>query len=1324
MIQLERFLGMMDLDSPDTVIPKGLHRTARNGLFRGVPGNYRFEVVPGTTQIPNPYLPGTGINKTIGRHYDPVSQRLFSWNYNSGGLHGIYVYYTVLKTWYIIVQDGNNTNGEVLGFNASVRITGLEILYGDGNSGDLLFYINSNLLPCKLNINRMIASYTAMPLWTGGTYSPIQSSFLQVIKPPPNFPPPCVYENDTTVTTNNLLNALLQVGESFIYDDFEESVMSTGSQLPLPSDPFDPTDNLPQTRNCRIRILLQTGDQNVDKIRIYGRQTKAGVTSGWFIIDTLIKAQLGIANNTIYEYLFYNNGSYVTADPKFTVIDQDFVPQQANCQSLLDGTTIAYSGITEGYPFLNPSLNITTGDALGPGLYSINGTLLYAATNGIFTGSQPQITVYLTGVGVNDGSGNPTDLEKAPSTLYVRAKSGATDVSFSYNNGAGNRNIATLLFDLRGAATSAGWVYVSNTTNSLTLYYPTGNVVLQASGTLGISASVSPYASPILAFYPESAYAFGVVYRDANGRTNGVISNVQGQIKTAAYNYTLGEIPVITINLSGFTPPSWAVTYDLVRTDTLTYQKHLYWVSNQAFDNLGQNASTQFAYLSITNMADYNINLDQAAVQGTTSNVVSYQFTAGDRLRVLGRYDVLGNFTQLSYDYAIIGTVVNPVISGVMQTGTFLQIQYPSADINANFSFAGGDSFQNYEFLIYSYQAYSADQQNVFFAVGEKYGIGNPGTNTAYHMGNTGDNIISLSDGDIFYRLRTVPVGNTYYVNVEQTSFSNQYATLNTVNDQGLIDNSSFQISQQVAASASPNYGTYPNLSDNKQIFYNKLGVASQIRLRSPEGGYSVTGDKALTHRLFVKVVTSSGASITYLLKVGYVAQANTIQSYTFFFDDYIPIPAGAKAWVIAENDSTSGVSNIFIGAFTMRLDVIRNVTVQIFESSFSDIYQIETNSDSQPNVININAQQTYFSTLFRFSEPYQLGTNINNSNRFYENNFDEFDKSFGDVNRMRVRGRECIIFQYRRIGHVGVYAKFIKDNQGINQLVTTDTIITPNNIQYYEGEYGIGNQPSSLASSGYRDYFVDPVKGYLLRLSLNGIEPISELFHVQTWAGATLPLYLQNYTYNYGGTAAIIGCYNVLPDRDGEMLMCVQPGNLGSSVIQGETIVFNEKENAFRGFRDYNPDDFICCENVLYSFQNGVLYSHDNTSVYGNFYGTQYPCTITFVLNGNLIEKKAFKSISQVGSQAWECPSIYTNQYSYGTTVQQSNLVAEDFAYLGSVYDASFWMDANGQDGIFGTEPLKGNLIAIQFQVTNPSNFVHLSQISVYQTDDRRTNR
>lgn len=1316
-IMQHNFLGAMDLDSKMNEIPPGFNMGTRNGIWRGVPGRMRLESVPGTTGRFNPFYPSTGTNKCIFTGYDAVNQRIFDFNYNSTGKHAIYIYYTQTGQWVRLIEDGVNTEGDPLAFTP-YRINSVDIIYADNNNGDLLFFVDSLKRPRKLNIDRLL----------NNGYTVVKDNFLKVIKAPPIIPPKVVYENDFTATVNDCVNSLFKFCYSLIYDDFEESVFSSGCAMALPSDPFNPINNIPQSRNCRIRVYLQTGDQNVVKIRIYAKQVKDGVTSDWFVVDTLIKADLNIQDNSVYQYLFYNNGSYVPSDPKLAILLQDYVPLEANCECLLDGNVVAYSGIKEGYDYVNPNFNITTQNIASP-QYSINGVLLCGYLNGLFTGAQAQVTFYLTGVGTNDGFGNPTDLEKGPTFLTVRARSSNISIGFTYNNGAGNRNIATLLFNLRGQAASAGWVYVSNTTNSLTMYYPTGNIQLGYVGANGVSSDVSPYKSPRLAFYPESNYQFEVTYYDADGRTYGASSNVTGVAKMPAYNPTIDQIPMVTIDLSSFKPPIWAAYYHLGRTDTGTYAKHTYWATNQAFSNTDQSTGTLLAYLGITNIQEYNENIN------ATEGVVSYNFSPGDRVRILGRYTVNGVFTQLSFDYSVLGVVTDPLLNGIVQKGDFVKIYYPTGDIGANFKFDGTDDFQNYQILLYSYIPYSPTNQNVFYEVGQQYGfaINNLGK---YHLGNAGDNLINITDGDIFYRERVVPVGNTYYIQVPQNGFSNQYVTKATANDQGVISNASYEINQQIPASAGLTSATYPTYPNTNQLYWNKTGSTSQIRVR---GEYNVNGDKPLTTRLLMKVVEPSGnITIVWIIRTFSIAQQSVVASYTIPFDAYVTIPAGAKAWMIWANESSSGVSNIYIAAFTLRLDVIRNATLQIFEPSFSDIYSLVTNSDSRPVVVDVTAKQTYYSTFFRYSLDYQIGTTINNTNRFYPQNQDEFDKSHGDVMRMIPRQREVDVFQKRKCGHFGVYGKFLKNNQGDIQLIATDVIITPNNIQYYIGDFGVGNQPDAISISGYQRFFCDPVKGFICRLSLNGVEPISEIYKVQTWAGNNLTNYLQNYNFAQGGTPVILGVFNFTKDRDSEAIFVLQAGTTaaetfdgpgsttitqpaitggtGSANIIGESIAFNDRKNAFTSFYDFSPDAIVCAENVLYSFHAGQLYSHDNvgSDSYCNFYGTQSIPSIILPYNDAPSERKTFTAINQTSNVPWNAPLIYTDSQTYGDQRQESKLIDQNFTNIEGNYYTSFYRDIHSPKGWVNGDFLKGNLIIVQLQVTDGGKFSYLSSCNV----------
>jgi hypothetical protein len=388
-IDLLQFLGAMDADSPNENIGKGFVRAAYDIIWRGPVGNRRPEATMGTTLVPNALLPNTGTHLTIGVHYDAVYKRVFFFNFNSAGHHGIYVFNTTAQpvaTFQILLQTGFNTVGDPLGFTAGGWISSIDILYADAPIGPILFYVDSLGRPTQININRYLA----------GTYPAVQRSYIDVIKAPPIMAPQVTYENDYTVQANGLINSLWKFSYAFFCDNNEKTVISTAGKVALPTYPFDPTQNIPVSQNARLAVYVQTGDATVKSIRIYGKQTKNGATTDWMILQDIKKADFGIPDNSIYKFLFFNTGSYITEDSAFAVLDFDVVPLSANCQVLLDGTTPAYAGILEGYDFFNPVLNVTASNQTLP-RYSVNGTLFFAATNGKFTAGQPQIQLFLTG---------------------------------------------------------------------------------------------------------------------------------------------------------------------------------------------------------------------------------------------------------------------------------------------------------------------------------------------------------------------------------------------------------------------------------------------------------------------------------------------------------------------------------------------------------------------------------------------------------------------------------------------------------------------------------------------------------------------------------------------------------------------------------------------------------------------------------------------------------------------------------------------------------------------------------------------------------------
>ena len=73
-------------------------------------------------------------------------------------------------------------------------------------------------------------------------------------------------------------------------------------------------------------------------------------------------------------------------------------------------------------------------------------------------------------------------------------------------------------------------------------------------------------------------------------------------------------------------------------------------------------------------------------------------------------------------------------------------------------------------------------------------------------------------------------------------------------------------------------------------------------------------------------------------------------------------------------------------------------------------------------------------------------------------------------------------VYQKFKVGNVPVLTQIVKDVAGNPLQANTDQLI--NKIQYYSGDYGIGDCPCSLAWDNFADYFVDDFRGVVCRLS------------------------------------------------------------------------------------------------------------------------------------------------------------------------------------------------------------------------------------------------
>jgi len=378
-----------------------------------------------------------------------------------------------------------------------------------------------------------------------------------------------------------------------------------------------------------------------------------------------------------------------------------------------------------------------------------------------------------------------------------------------------------------------------------------------------------------------------------------------------------------------------------------------------------------------------------------------------------------------------------------------------------------------------------------------------------------------------------------------------------------------------------------------------------------------------------------------------------------------------------------------------------------ILDKSMSDKYNSKFDGNGRPFVIDEYAKETYFPTMVRYSLDYQSGTNLNQTNRFTASNFDEYDRERGDIQRLKVRGRQLRVFQNRACGVVPILQSLVQTADGGGVLSQSAQII--NNIQYYQGEYGIGIQYTSLASSARADYFSDPVRGFQVRLSDDGMTPISEIYKTNYFLSPLITKYNKVRNGIGGiGKAKIMAAYD---DLNGEFITVLQESTAGTDKSFKQTISFNEPRNAYSSLHSYSPEWISYAETVLVTWDGGVLYTHDNKVDYCKYYGIQHTPSIELVFNQYQDIKKRYNTITMLSNKLWAPDYDGDIVTSIGQT---SRIDTVDFLKKDSLYHASFKRAVNSTGGIYNGDVLKGNWAKITLYAVNSNQFVNLYYIEL----------
>ena len=281
------------------------------------------------------------------------------------------------------------------------------------------------------------------------------------------------------------------------------------------------------------------------------------------------------------------------------------------------------------------------------------------------------------------------------------------------------------------------------------------------------------------------------------------------------------------------------------------------------------------------------------------------------------------------------------------------------------------------------------------------------------------------------------------------------------------------------------------------------------------------------------------------------------------------------------------------------------------------------------------------------YSGLYNSTSGVNNLNQFIaaEKITKDINPTYGSIQKLKAgwgQGGDLITLCEDRVLKILANKDALFNADGNTNVTSTNKVL--GQAIPYSGEYGISKNPESFASEAYRAYFTDKVRGAVMRLSMDGLTPISTA-GMKDWFRDNLKL-----------SNKLIGSYD---DRKQEYNITLEDNN--------KTVTYREDVKGWVSFKSFVPENGLSCANEYYTIKEGNLWRHHNETVNRNtFYNTFYPSSINVIINDMPGSIKTFHTLNYEGSQ------------SRVNSIQSSAMLQDKY----DIWDVTSWngtFDANG---------------------------------------------
>ena len=275
--------------------------------------------------------------------------------------------------------------------------------------------------------------------------------------------------------------------------------------------------------------------------------------------------------------------------------------------------------------------------------------------------------------------------------------------------------------------------------------------------------------------------------------------------------------------------------------------------------------------------------------------------------------------------------------------------------------------------------------------------------------------------------------------------------------------------------------------------------------------------------------------------------------------------------------------------------------------------------------------EETIGSGLIHSSELYNATSSINGLNEFSmaQKITKSLNPIYGSIQALKTRDTDLVTFCEDKILKILANKDALFNADGKPQLTATDKVLGQS-IPFV-GDYGISKNPESLATDQYRMYFTDKQRGAVLRLSQDGLTPISSV-GMKTWFRENLiDCKTAVGTFDWGN-----GEYNITLDFK------------EASQKSPTTISFNEGSKGWVSFKGFIINCGVSVSGKYFTAPNDYhkemyehrgtnwIWEHEKLDARNTFYGQSTGGSKIEILFNDLPDVvKSFRAVNYEGSQS-----------------------------------------------------------------------------------------